>query len=98
MAGKSEKTLKKIAKVREEKQMENCTFKPKINSNIQVSQKNDVSVYEKLSKPALDTDRLKVYENVKTIIEMKECTFKPKVNKIKERKRSNSQVFNAIKD
>ena len=78
--------------------MENCTFKPKINQNISVSYPNDISVYEKLSKPSLDRERLKVYENVKTIIEMKECTFRPKVNKtiLQSRKESRSQVFDTF--
>ena len=81
-----------MATLKEEKEKADCTFKPKINKNIYVNQPNDVSIYEKLSKPSLDTDRLKVYENVKTIIEMKECTFRPKVNKVKDRKRSSSQT------
>ena len=79
--GKSQKTLQKLAQIKEEKELEGCTFKPKINKVVPVNYPNDITVYEKLSKPSLDRERLKVYENVKTIIEMKECTFKPKVNK-----------------
>jgi hypothetical protein len=84
--------------------LENCTFKPKINTNIVVNHPNDVSIYEKLSKPSLDRERLKVYENVKTIIEMKECTFRPKVNKssgrdgLRHSKSVCADTFNAIQE
>ena len=47
----------------------------------------------------MDKERLKVYENVKTIIEMKECTFRPKVNKsnvIKDKRESRSMVFDTF--
>ena len=79
--------------------MEGCTFKPKINKTMPVNYPNDINVYEKLSKPSLDKERLKVYENVKTIIEMKECTFRPKVNKTsgyKEKRESRSMCWDTF--
>jgi hypothetical protein len=41
-----------------------------------------------LSKPAIDKEKLKVYENVKSVLELKDCTFRPKVNKAQSTFRS----------
>jgi hypothetical protein len=48
-----------------------------------------------LSKPSIDKEKLKVYENVKSVLELKDCTFRPKVNKtlstFKSKRMSKSQ-------
>ena len=70
-----------LQKLKNRKDLENCTFKPQI-IKYQRTYENNKNVYENLLQQQKD---YKLYEQAKKEIELKDCSFQPTIDKKSER-------------